>query len=147
MLWFWTFKLLTNLTSRFTRKIVKTILGEKLVKMLGFVKIEFLDKNLTFRIVWLGEPQCTQLLVNEVLKPLKLLRLHSKCIFSLLYFKVWNVNQILRIGVINGQVATCIATGFIVKCRALGRLVFNTHWSGCQNQDYFILKDKEERWP
>ena len=36
----------------FTRKIVKKILGEKLVKMLGFfVKIEFLDKNLTFRIV------------------------------------------------------------------------------------------------
>ena len=28
------------------------IFGEKLVKMLGFVKIEFLDKNLTFRIVW-----------------------------------------------------------------------------------------------
>ena len=33
----------------FTRKIVKTILGEKLVKMLGvLVKIEFLDKNLDF---------------------------------------------------------------------------------------------------
>ena len=31
---------------------VKKNLGEKLVKMsLGFVKIEFLDKNLTFRIV------------------------------------------------------------------------------------------------
>ena len=37
----------------FTRKIVKKILSEKLVKMLGFVKIEFLDKNLTFRIVCL----------------------------------------------------------------------------------------------
>ena len=36
----------------FTRKIVKKKLGEKLLKMLGFVKIEFLDKNLTFRIVW-----------------------------------------------------------------------------------------------
>ena len=35
----------------FTRKIGKTNLGEKLVKLLGFVKIEFLDKNLTFRIV------------------------------------------------------------------------------------------------
>ena len=36
----------------FTRKNVKKNLGEKLVKMsLGFVKIEFLDKNLTFRIV------------------------------------------------------------------------------------------------
>ena len=35
----------------FTRKIVKKNLGEKLVKMLGFfVKIEFLDRNLTFRI-------------------------------------------------------------------------------------------------
>ena len=33
----------------FTRKIVKKILVEKLVKMLGFfVEIEFLDKNLTF---------------------------------------------------------------------------------------------------
>ena len=38
----------------FTRKIVKKNLGEKLVKMLGFVKIEFLDKNLTFRIVCIG---------------------------------------------------------------------------------------------
>ena len=37
----------------FTRKIVKKNLGEKLVKMLGVVKIEFLDKNLTFRIVCL----------------------------------------------------------------------------------------------
>ena len=36
----------------FTRKIVKKNLGEKLVKMFGVVKIEFLDKNLTFRIVW-----------------------------------------------------------------------------------------------
>ena len=36
----------------FTRKIVKKIWDEKLVKMLGFVKIEFLDKNLTFIIVW-----------------------------------------------------------------------------------------------
>ena len=36
----------------FTRKIVKKIWGEKLVKMLGgIVKIEFLDKKLTFRIV------------------------------------------------------------------------------------------------
>ena len=35
----------------FTRKFVKKNLGEKLVKMLGVVKIEFLDKNLTFRIV------------------------------------------------------------------------------------------------
>ena len=38
----------------FTRKIVKKNLGEKFVKMLGFVKIEFLDKNLTFRIVCEG---------------------------------------------------------------------------------------------
>ena len=35
----------------FTRKIVIKNLDEKLVKMLFFVKIEFLDKNLTFRIV------------------------------------------------------------------------------------------------
>ena len=35
----------------FTRKIVKTKLGEKLVKMLGVVKIGFLDKNLTFALV------------------------------------------------------------------------------------------------
>ena len=33
----------------FTRKIVQKNLIEKLW---GFVKIEFLDKNLTFRIVW-----------------------------------------------------------------------------------------------
>ena len=40
----------------FTRKIVKKRnLGEKLVKCCGFVKIEFLDKNLTFRIVWMYE--------------------------------------------------------------------------------------------
>ena len=32
----------------FTRKIVKKKLGQK---YLGFVKIEYLDKNLTFRIV------------------------------------------------------------------------------------------------
>ena len=37
----------------FTRKIVKKNLGEKFVKMLGYVKSEFLDKNLTFRIVCL----------------------------------------------------------------------------------------------
>ena len=35
----------------FTRKIVKKIWDEKLEKRWGFVKIEFLDKNLTFRIV------------------------------------------------------------------------------------------------
>ena len=36
----------------FARKIVKKKLAEKLVKTLGvFVKIEFLDKNLNFRIV------------------------------------------------------------------------------------------------
>ena len=35
----------------FTRKIVKKIFGGKLVKKcLGFVKIEFFDKNLTFRM-------------------------------------------------------------------------------------------------
>ena len=37
----------------FTRKIVQKKFWWKLVKMLLFiVKIEFLDKNLTFRIVW-----------------------------------------------------------------------------------------------
>ena len=35
----------------FTRKIVKKIWVKNLWKCLGFVKIEFLDKNLTFRIV------------------------------------------------------------------------------------------------
>ena len=36
----------------FTKKIGKKNLGEKLVKMLGgFVKIDFLDKKLTFRIL------------------------------------------------------------------------------------------------
>ena len=36
----------------FTRKNVKKILGQKLVKMLGFwSKLNFLDKNLTFGIV------------------------------------------------------------------------------------------------
>ena len=34
-----------------TRKIVKQNWGEKLVKCWGFVEIEFLDKNLNFRIV------------------------------------------------------------------------------------------------
>ena len=38
----------------FTRKIAKKKLNEKLAKMLDFVKIEFLDKNLTFRIVCLA---------------------------------------------------------------------------------------------
>ena len=32
----------------FTRKIVKKILGVKLVKMLGFCQNEFLDKNFDF---------------------------------------------------------------------------------------------------
>ena len=62
----WTFLAVDNFD--FTRKIVKNILGEKLVKILRIcifyllttlisrenckvVKIEFLDKNLTFRIV------------------------------------------------------------------------------------------------
>ena len=39
----------------FTKKIVKKVLGEKLVKMLGVIKIEFLDKNLTFRIVYVSK--------------------------------------------------------------------------------------------
>ena len=43
----------------FTRKIVKKIWGEKLVKIWGLVKTEFLDKNLTFRIV------CTVLNITE----------------------------------------------------------------------------------
>ena len=38
------------LAQKFKFKIVD-FLGEKLVKVLGFVKIEFLDRNLTFRIV------------------------------------------------------------------------------------------------
>ena len=38
----------------FTGKIVKKKFAEKLVKMLGYVKIEFLDKNLTFGIVCFG---------------------------------------------------------------------------------------------
>ena len=37
-----------------TRKIVKKNLGENSGKCWGVVKIEFLDKNLTFRIVCLG---------------------------------------------------------------------------------------------
>ena len=36
----------------FTRKIVKKNWVKNLWKCWGFVKIEFLDKNLTFRIVW-----------------------------------------------------------------------------------------------
>ena len=35
----------------FTKKNCQKFFGEKLVKMLGVVKIEFLDKKLTFRIV------------------------------------------------------------------------------------------------
>ena len=35
----------------FTRKIAKKNFSEKLVKMWSFVKIDFFDKNLTFRIV------------------------------------------------------------------------------------------------
>ena len=37
----------------FTRKIVKKIWGKNSWKCWGFVNIEFLDKNSTFRIVWL----------------------------------------------------------------------------------------------
>ena len=38
----------------FTRKIVQKKLGDKTRENVGvLVKIEFLDKNLTFRIVWL----------------------------------------------------------------------------------------------
>ena len=36
----------------FTRKIVKKIWVKNSSKCWSFVKIEFLDKNLTFRIVW-----------------------------------------------------------------------------------------------
>ena len=35
----------------FTRKMIKKM-GENSWKCWGFVKIEFLDKNLTFRKVW-----------------------------------------------------------------------------------------------
>ena len=68
--------------------------------------------------------------------------------------KVWNGNQNLRIGVINGQInpTQYATTGFIVKFRAWRRLVFNTHWSVCTVEDdakiHLILsslKDKEER--
>ena len=50
MLWFWTFQLLTTLISR--EKLSKKIGVKNSWKCWGFVKIEFLDKNLTFRIVW-----------------------------------------------------------------------------------------------
>ena len=36
----------------FTRKIVKKIWVKNSWKCWGFVNVEFLDKNLTFRIVW-----------------------------------------------------------------------------------------------
>ena len=49
MLWFWTFKLLTTLISR--EKLSKKIWVKNLRKCCVFFKIEFLDKNLTFRIV------------------------------------------------------------------------------------------------
>ena len=39
----------------FTRKIVKKVWEKNLWKCWGFVKIEFLDKNLTFRIVCSAE--------------------------------------------------------------------------------------------
>ena len=48
MLWFWTFKLLTTLISR--EKLSKKNLVKNSWKCWGFVKI---DKNLTFRIVWI----------------------------------------------------------------------------------------------
>ena len=41
----------------FTRKIVKKIWMKNTWKCWGFVKIEFLDKNLTFRIVWKWKKQ------------------------------------------------------------------------------------------
>ena len=51
MLWFWTtFQLLTTLISR--EKLSKKIWVKNSRKCRGFVKIEFLDKILTFRIVW-----------------------------------------------------------------------------------------------
>ena len=49
MLWFWSFYLLTTLISR--EKLSKKIWVKNSGKCWGFVKIEFLDKNLTFRIV------------------------------------------------------------------------------------------------
>ena len=52
MLWFWTFYLLTTLISR-EKLSKKKNLVKNSWKCWGFVKIEFLDKNLTFRIVWL----------------------------------------------------------------------------------------------
>ena len=53
----------------FTRKIVKKNLSEKLVKMLGFffVKTEFLDKNLTFRIEWSMMTRAKQILISLLL--------------------------------------------------------------------------------
>ena len=51
MLWFWTSELLTTLISRENLSKKKT--GWKTREKVGFfVKIEFLNKNLTFRIVW-----------------------------------------------------------------------------------------------
>ena len=50
MLWFWAFWLLTTLISR--EKLLKKIWVKNSWKCWSFVKIEFLDKNLTFRIVW-----------------------------------------------------------------------------------------------
>ena len=69
----------------------------------------------------------------------------------LVILKVWNVNQNLRIGVINGQInpTQYATTGFIVKFRAWRRLVFNTHWSVQDDAKIHLilssLKDKEER--
>jgi len=54
MLWFWTFGLLTTLISR--EKLSKKFWVKNSWKCWDFVKIEFLDKNLTFRkvcIIWI----------------------------------------------------------------------------------------------
>ena len=50
MLWFWAVLTVDNFD--FTRKFVKKIWDEKLVKSLGFGIIDILDKNLTLRIEW-----------------------------------------------------------------------------------------------
>ena len=50
----------------FTRKNVKKIWGENSWKCWGFVKIEFLDKNLTFLIVWSGGPYLQKINIFKI---------------------------------------------------------------------------------
>ena len=74
----------------FTWKIVKQIWVKNLWKCWSFVKIEFLDKNLTFRIVWRTRPQ-------KCIKQDGLLKKQFLCFQSLHLPVVATINKLMTI--------------------------------------------------